>query len=83
MATAALCREESRGGFFGGHYRTEFPERDDANWLKTIVLSQKGKQIAVNYEPPVALENLSGEIQSVMATAWRPPNDPAHFAEAE
>jgi len=28
MALAALWREESRGG----HYRTDFPERDDARW---------------------------------------------------
>lgn len=30
VATSALWREESRGG----HYRTDFPERDDANWDK-------------------------------------------------
>ena len=83
MATAALTREESRGGFFGGHYRVEFPDRDDANWLKTVVLAKAGEGIAVNCEQPVALGELSSEINSVIATAWRPPNDPAHFAEAE
>jgi L-aspartate oxidase len=30
MAEAALWREESRGG----HYREDFPTRDDANWDK-------------------------------------------------
>jgi succinate dehydrogenase/fumarate reductase flavoprotein subunit len=29
MAHAALRREESRGG----HYRNDFPERDDVRWL--------------------------------------------------
>jgi len=30
VAAGALAREESRGG----HYRTDFPTRDDVNWLK-------------------------------------------------
>ncbi len=34
LAQASLIREESRGV----HYRTDFPERDDATWSKHIVL---------------------------------------------
>ena len=38
---AALMRTESRGGRYR-HYREDYPERDDENWLKWIVI-QKGK----------------------------------------
>jgi fumarate reductase (CoM/CoB) subunit A len=56
MATAALCRQESRGGYFGGHYRSDYPEQDDRNWLKNIVLKKEQGKIALNFEPPVADE---------------------------
>jgi succinate dehydrogenase/fumarate reductase flavoprotein subunit len=36
---ASLEREESRGAF----YREDFPERDDRNWLKNIVLTLDGE----------------------------------------
>jgi succinate dehydrogenase/fumarate reductase flavoprotein subunit len=37
-ATASLERTESR--WLPWHYRVDFPEKDDANWLKHIVLSR-------------------------------------------
>ena len=83
MAHAALERRESRGGFFGGHYRTEYPAIDNEHWRKNIVLSICGNAIAITHEDPVLLDGLSSEIEQTIATAWRPPNDPAHWAEAE
>jgi fumarate reductase (CoM/CoB) subunit A len=83
IATAALARKESRGGFFGGHYRTEYPERDDRNWLKNVVLSNSGGAIKVGYERPVELDVIPAQAREVMGTAWQAPDDPAHWAEAE
>jgi fumarate reductase (CoM/CoB) subunit A len=83
MARAALERQESRGGYFGGHYRVEFPERDDENWLKNIVLSNRGGKVALHHEEPVRLEGQSDLIRAVVATEWRPPNDPSHWAVTE
>jgi succinate dehydrogenase / fumarate reductase flavoprotein subunit len=47
IATGALARTESRGA----HARTDYKERDDANWLKhtVAVLSPDGPQLS--YEP--------------------------------
>ncbi|RPI99863.1 MAG: fumarate reductase/succinate dehydrogenase flavoprotein subunit, partial [Deltaproteobacteria bacterium] len=53
IATAALLRKESRGGYFGGHYRTDYPNRDDENWLKNIVIKNEKGSISSHTELPV------------------------------
>jgi len=56
IATAALERTESRGGYFGGHYRSDFPLQDDKNWLKNIVVKKDQDSISLHTEPPVTIE---------------------------
>lgn len=47
IALGALARNETRGA----HYKPEFPERDDKNWLKTTKASWNGGKIKLDYEP--------------------------------
>jgi succinate dehydrogenase/fumarate reductase flavoprotein subunit len=44
---AALMREESRGQ----HYREDFPNRDDNNWLKWIVIQERDGVPKLSTEP--------------------------------
>ena len=54
IAQAALVRKETRGGHFGGHYRIDYPDRDDENWLKNVVLKRDpGGSISHYTEEPV------------------------------
>jgi succinate dehydrogenase/fumarate reductase flavoprotein subunit len=55
-AMASLERKESRWG--EAHRRTDFPERDDANWLQHVVVSQgEGlEDIRVNTRPVIGLD---------------------------
>ncbi|MGA8677910.1 MAG: succinate dehydrogenase flavoprotein subunit, partial [Candidatus Acidiferrales bacterium] len=46
ITLGALARNETRGA----HYKPEFPNRDDANWLKTTVASYNGGNIKLEYE---------------------------------
>jgi succinate dehydrogenase / fumarate reductase, flavoprotein subunit len=44
---AALQREESRGA----HYRSDFPERNDAKWLKHSLVFQVPEGLKMQYKP--------------------------------
>ncbi len=47
ITLGALNRNESRGA----HYKPEFPNRDDANWLKTTIAEYSGEGPVLTYEP--------------------------------
>jgi len=47
VTIGALRRNESRGA----HYKPEFPDRDDTNWLKTTRAKWVNNDIQLNYEP--------------------------------
>ena len=46
ITLGALARNESRGA----HYKPDFPERDDANWLKTTVARYTPERPEFSYE---------------------------------
>jgi len=47
ITLGALARNESRGA----HYKPEFPDRDDANWLKTTRAKWLNCDVQLSYEP--------------------------------
>ncbi|MEM1599868.1 MAG: succinate dehydrogenase flavoprotein subunit [Sulfolobaceae archaeon] len=55
IAKSALERKESRGA----HYRTDYPERDDNNWLKHTLAYLRGNTVEITYKP-------------VRMTRWKP-----------
>ena len=49
ISTAALARKESRGG----HYRTDFPKRDDQQFLKHTFVHPRDGELELKYKPVV------------------------------
>jgi succinate dehydrogenase / fumarate reductase flavoprotein subunit len=48
LVVAALAREESRGG----HYRDDFPDRDDENWLKhSLAYREEDGSVRLEFKP--------------------------------
>lgn len=49
IAVGALERRESRGSY--SHFREDYPERDEANWRKMILLKKGNLRYDVSYKP--------------------------------
>lgn len=64
---AALMRKESRGGRYR-HYRVDYPERDDKNWLKWIII-QQGK----NGEMELSTQDIPMERYKFKPEGWKSP----------
>ena len=60
IARSALIRHESRGA----HTRTDFPERNDAEWLKHILLTRRGESEPEVSSVPVTITRWKPEVRT-------------------
>jgi succinate dehydrogenase/fumarate reductase flavoprotein subunit len=47
MANAAMARTESRTG--SSHFRSDFPETNETDWKKFVLVSKNEDQMNINY----------------------------------
>jgi len=84
ITLGALNRNESRGA----HYKPDFPNRDDENWLKSTIAEYSGEGPVFSYEPvdisllpPRKRDYSKSKSESKTDPATKPPESPAAKAE--
>ncbi|MDP1879504.1 MAG: succinate dehydrogenase flavoprotein subunit [Parachlamydiaceae bacterium] len=79
ITKGALLRNEFRGA----HYKPEFPERDDENWLKTTIATYSSDEPVISYEkvdlrhlkPVKRVYTQTGNVKKVKPTLENIPNN--------
>ena len=51
LAEAILVSAEARRESRGAHFREDYPERDDQNWLKHTLVRKAGEGLQISYKP--------------------------------
>jgi len=64
---ATLMRTETRGS----HYRSDYPQRDDENWLCNIVIKKTNSGMKLTKTPIVTSELSPEQIKKMLKTGWK------------